>query len=55
MLSARISSTVTEEEEGGRSRRRTAASMESSSKGLRECLTLEVSTAVRVEFTRGFI
>ena len=45
---------VEEEEEEDCSRRRTAASMESSSKGLRECFRLEPSMAVRVELTRGF-
>jgi len=49
MLRARIEETGGEEA----SRRRTAASMESSSKGLRECLTLVVSMAVREALTRG--
>lgn len=38
-----------------RSRRRMASSMESSSKGLSECLTPAVSTPVRVLLMRGFI
>ena len=49
MLRARIEETGGEEA----SRRRTAASMESSSKGLRECFTLAVSIAVRDLLTRG--
>lgn len=39
----------------GDSRRRTAASMDSSSKGLRLCLTPAVMIAVFVAFTRGRI
>lgn len=39
----------------GDSRRRTAASMDSSSKGLRLCLTPAVMTAVFVGLTRGRI